>query len=414
MTSHEAFDNHAVPAEHTRRSTLPSVLVLGMSTFKGVPQRDQQLATALASEGCEVDYIEIPVSMAYRIQAFRQRLRNPLGGDRHNRPVQEKQNLRIHFPPSVLTGFRRSYTRGLDIYRFRRWFRSTFQDRDFSQTVVLCMLPTWWYGYFTRDWLKPSMLIYDVFDDLDVISPTRRSRDALLKAERIMRSEVDLLTCSAHMLEMQINERFPSVPVCVIPNAVSEEFISLAGLNYSEKGGSDGEDDGSKGVGFLGTLEPAWFDTDLVMHLMREIPEQIFHLIGPVPDDVRRRLEQFPNVKLYGMRDIPEALDILSRCRVAIIPFLKNAITDVVNPLKLYEYSAAGLPVITTATAEMKHYASSAILVSSRDEWVREIREARTPDTEQRGRLHAFAQSNTWNIRARALLRCIGTEPENE
>jgi hypothetical protein len=40
-----------------------------------------------------------------------------------------------------------------------------------------------------------------------------------------------------------------------------------------------------------------------------------------------------------------------------LIPFVRNALTDSVDPVKYYEYRSCGLPVLTTLFGEMPHHA---------------------------------------------------------
>ena len=42
---------------------------------------------------------------------------------------------------------------------------------------------------------------------------------------------------------------------------------------------------------------------------------------------------------------------------VGLIPFLKNRLTDSVDPIKYHEYRALGLPVVSTSFGEMPMYA---------------------------------------------------------
>src|SRR5438046_9902924 len=57
----------------------------------------------------------------------------------------------------------------------------------------------------------------------------------------------------------------------------------------------------------------------------------------------------------------------------AMLPFKINRLTDSVNPIKLREYLAAGLPVVSTALPEVKSYAGVIWIVSTPEEFVREM-----------------------------------------
>ncbi len=49
---------------------------------------------------------------------------------------------------------------------------------------------------------------------------------------------------------------------------------------------------------------------------------------------------------------------------VALIPFLENELTRATNPVKLYEYLAAGKPVVSTYLPELETVAAGLTLVA--------------------------------------------------
>jgi hypothetical protein len=59
------------------------------------------------------------------------------------------------------------------------------------------------------------------------------------------------------------------------------------------------------------------------------------------------------NVSFPGAVPYTEVPHVLARIDVAILPFHINQITDVTNPLKLYEYLASGIPVVATRLREL-------------------------------------------------------------
>jgi hypothetical protein len=103
-------------------------------------------------------------------------------------------------------------------------------------------------------------------------------------------------------------------------------------------------------LGFFGLLAE-WLDFELIESVARSNPDWTLEFVGPVryaPDSLRA----LPNVRI----DPPVPyLDLPSRMhqwRAAWIPFAVNELTKGVNPLKLREYLAAGLPTLCTALPE--------------------------------------------------------------
>jgi teichuronic acid biosynthesis glycosyltransferase TuaH len=104
-------------------------------------------------------------------------------------------------------------------------------------------------------------------------------------------------------------------------------------------------------VGYVGAVAP-WFDFDLVTAMARSRPDWHFEIVGPVLGGVEHALEELaahPNVAVSGPVPHAEVPGVLARYTVGMIPFKKNALTAGVNPNKLYEYLAAGLPTVATS-----------------------------------------------------------------
>lgn len=107
-------------------------------------------------------------------------------------------------------------------------------------------------------------------------------------------------------------------------------------------------------IGFLGAISQ-WVDVDLICHLADHFQNATVLLVGPVDiDDVAvRRLRSRPNIILSGPVPFEQVPGTMKRFDVGIIPFARSPLMDSVNPLKLLEYLAAGLPVVSTPMGDV-------------------------------------------------------------
>lgn len=156
-----------------------------------------------------------------------------------------------------------------------------------------------------------------------------------------------------------------------------------------------------------------WFDFELLESLLGEMRDSIFVVIGTDHPEIRgriRSLSRFPNFSFLGFRPYHTIPAYLNHCTVGIIPFKKNALTAGVNPVKLYEYSAAGLPTVSTDFSEDLAEFNDLIFVARSPEEFRErIRSALKTSQNQdfKKRLRYFAGENDWNTKVEALKRLI-------
>jgi glycosyltransferase involved in cell wall biosynthesis len=106
-------------------------------------------------------------------------------------------------------------------------------------------------------------------------------------------------------------------------------------------------------IGYFGLIAADWVDIELLLHVARTMPEASLVMLGKVAMDVSA-LKRMPNIHLLGHKPYETLPNFCKGFDAAIIPFPINRATLSANPLKLREYLAAGLPVISTAIPEAR------------------------------------------------------------
>ena len=114
-----------------------------------------------------------------------------------------------------------------------------------------------------------------------------------------------------------------------------------------------------------------WFDWPLWIHAAKARPNWSFVLIGTAYDGdvaaVQARAAAAPNIHYLGPKRYDELPAYMQFVDVATIPFVLNAITHACSPVKLFEYMAAGKPIVTTAMREVLKYQSVLVARSAED-----------------------------------------------
>ena len=144
----------------------------------------------------------------------------------------------------------------------------------------------------------------------------------------------------------------------------------------------------------------------LLDRLAAALPSASVVLIGPVTTTIRGL--SAPNVHLMGVRPYADLPAYVQHCDVGIIPYVLNEWTMAVDPLKLLEYCAAGLPVVTTAIPEVLKYSDSVAVARTDAEFVSAVGAILNADRRIiRERGQRLARQNTWAQRAEDLLAII-------
>lgn len=148
---------------------------------------------------------------------------------------------------------------------------------------------------------------------------------------------------------------------------------------------------------YTGGIYEAWVDYRLVAEMARRFPNDNVVLVGP-HDRAAKQLGDLPNVRLTGARPHSEMASYMKWADVGIIPWKDSPTGRAMNPLKLLEYCACGLPVVASRLPEIERLVSPAWLAGTVDEWEAVLRSALAPGPRGKGgeQLIAYARENTW------------------
>lgn len=159
-------------------------------------------------------------------------------------------------------------------------------------------------------------------------------------------------------------------------------------------------------IGFTGTIDRDRMDFDLVAALARRRPDWRFVLVGRALAPMPGPFAGLANVHYLGERSYDDLPGWLKGFDIGLIPYVDSPLTRDVNPLKLREYLAAGLPVVATAIPATLAYAPPARCAAGGDvdgfeaAVAAQLGAGRPPAAT----LRAAVAAEGWDIRAEAFL----------
>ena len=107
-------------------------------------------------------------------------------------------------------------------------------------------------------------------------------------------------------------------------------------------------------LGFFGLIRD-WVDLDLLADAARRKPDWHFVLLGDSTIDLTP-YRDLSNMHFLGRKPYESLPAYCRQFDVGLIPFRINDLTKAVNPIKLREYLAAGLPVVSSRLPEVEQY----------------------------------------------------------
>ena len=247
--------------------------------------------------------------------------------------------------------------------------------------------------------LGAPLTVYHCVDDhaAQAAGPARRAE--LEAAEQELLARADVVFTTAGSLADRLGRRHPRVHA--LGNVADYDHFATAGTDAPVP--ADLARIPAPRALFVGALNELKVDAELLGALAEAEPGLSVVLVGPVTEagpGARRELDALvrrPNVHALGGRPYAELPGYLAGADVGLVPYLANRYTAGVFPMKVYEYLAAGLPVVAAGLPELAG-AEGAALASGRDEFVNAVRAALADPgpAEERRRI---ARGHTWEAR---------------
>lgn len=234
-------------------------------------------------------------------------------------------------------------------------------------------------------------LVYDCMDDLAAFAfapPQMRAREGSLL------QRADAVFCGGRTLYER--RRGYGEKVRLAPSGVEYERFAAAGTLAPHP--------------VLATLTPPRYgyvgvidervDAGILAALAGDPAGPNVIVVGPVAKIDPAILPQATNVHFTGHLPYPQLPSILAGLDVALMPFALNESTRSISPTKTLEYLAAGVPVVSTAVADVVHDFADVVTVTPAQDFARACAAARLADPARRERGQARARAHTWDALA--------------
>lgn len=311
------------------------ILYLAPVYFDDMKQRPQQLAECL-SKNHEVYYIEPTVSllrwMLKKGRTFtgrRKKISSSLKVLRLNGCFTLHKSMEI-----------------LDLCGCNNW-SEYLQIRQLAHRCdVIWAGHAGWYTLVRH--IKGKPVVYDKMDEEDLLAAPGLLRMTLKRNKEKMAQMADLIITTSRLF-YQRNRK--TGRVWLVPNAASESFAAVRTQSRMRRTGAGKTAADALVFGYIGTIG-GWFDFDVVRYILKLNPKYRVVLAGT------NLMPVYRHARVIYLGAVPyEKLPGLVNCfDICLYNFKNNALLHTVNPVKLYEYLAAGKPVLAIDSLETRAF----------------------------------------------------------
>lgn len=219
----------------------------------------------------------------------------------------------------------------------------------------------------------------------------KRSK-AYKEMEQRLAQQVDLVVYTARNLERYVDKLSPKRKL-YLPNGVDYRHFQIDEPALPEEYTGISE----PRVVYVGDLQLR-FDWEVVLTAAQKLPDVSFVLIGN-NDGIDREIADYPNIYLLGTKPYADIPKYITNAQAGIIPFAVSKMPELinnVNPIKLYQYLACGLPVVSAKWDEVADINPPVSFYDNADGFADGIKKALQASNNS-NELKSYAKSKDWN-----------------
>jgi glycosyltransferase involved in cell wall biosynthesis len=209
-------------------------------------------------------------------------------------------------------------------------------------------LVAWYYTPIALPFSAHLQADIRVYDCMDELSSFKDAPAELARRETALFAAADLVFAGGQSLYAAKRGLHPRV--YAFPSSIDASHFNRARDSFDEPADQAGI--GYPRIGFFGVIDER-MDLDLVAATASQMPEYQFVMLGPVVKIDPASLPQAPNLHWLGGKSYDELPAYLAHWTAGWMPFALNESTRYISPTKTPEFLAAGLPVVSTAIADV-------------------------------------------------------------
>ncbi len=183
-------------------------------------------------------------------------------------------------------------------------------------------------------------IFFEIHEIFHLTTTNRRKLEKLKKIEQEVYSNSDCLVCITQALKAYlIDEMKIKNKIFVIPDAVKKEWFNII-------------PESPEYIIYCGSLY-SWKGVDVLIKAMQYLPEEKLLILGSGKNleklkELSKTIGVSERIIFAGSVNHSHVPEYLAKAKIAVLPNIKEKTSLFSSPLKLFEYMAAGLPIVAS------------------------------------------------------------------
>ncbi len=213
--------------------------------------------------------------------------------------------------------------------------------------------------------------IYDITDDWTKFSGNQSQLELITKQDATLCKSCDHVIVCSQQLFVDKATLVDSEKLHLIANGVHvDHYVTVADASLSVH--SIAKQWPKPIFGYTGTIHGDRVDVNLIATVAKSYPTATIAMVGPnlLDQADQQKLDQLSNIVFTGSQPYSLLPDIMRAFDVCMVPHLVTPFTESLNPIKLWEYLAAGKPIVSTNVAGFRDYPDLVSVADTSDDFV--------------------------------------------
>lgn len=368
-----------------RRQKSLDIFNFGVIPYEFRHLRQQHLVEQLAKKGHRIFYIEnefLPVKKenqygSFKIKKYKENI--------YLVTLSSIRNIFIYFQKPT----------SKEVRSILVAFRNLKKKINTTNSVVKIDYPFW--GYLMK--MIDLPIIYDCMDDYQGFAQTEKH---ILDIEKVLLKKSDLVVVCSNLLKAKLEKYLPKNTI-LLKNAGEYEHFEKAAHKIF-KTPEELLNVRKPIIGYFGAIGE-FIDTSLLKRLALRFKDCSIVLIGELRNQAVIGLpETYKNIFTLGEKPYSSLPAFLQEFDVCLIPFVVNKSTQLIDPVKLYEYLASGKPVVVTDIKEIYEFEDVVYISKNYEQFIQNVSKAlEEKDKTLTVKRQHTAKLNTWESRGNVL-----------
>jgi glycosyltransferase involved in cell wall biosynthesis len=294
------------------------------------------------------------------------------------------------------------------IGRFNQWMME-YQLRKFFKRHKFVNPYIWTYHPFVIELIRKlefkNKIIYHCVDDLSAV-PGVDKKSFNIEEKRFLKI-ADIVFVTSKILEKKCSNF--NTKTFYFPNVVDFKHFSKA----QKKGDlpHDLKKISAPRIVYMGALSEFKIDLKLLHKLIKVNQEYNFIFIGDEiegqANKILKKISAYSNAYFLGFKPYEQLPDYLRGMNIGLIPLKENNYTKSISPMKLFEYIASGLPVVTHKFKFDIANSKKIIYSTSQENFIEAIKVLIIGGKLTYNESKQLVGKNTWEYRTKAMLALL-------